>query len=248
MRNDVILNMALKTSRKVKGEQTMTKRNLTPIKHLILPFICALAILLSVGADEAFAAAKTSGGTSINAYKAKSIALADAKVSSASAKNIRCESDYENGILVFEVEYEANGSEYEYDIKASDGTILKKSVKSASSAKAKNNAKITATLKQLKSVSMRVAAKRKASRTSLSSVNASSSSANTSRIGVDKAKSIALKHAGKAASEVSFTKAKLDNDDGKAVYDVEFRSGQTEYEYEIDAASGKILEYDIDRD
>ena len=65
---------------------------------------------------------------------------------------------------------------------------------------------------------------------------------------MDKAKSIALKHAGKSASSVSFTKAKLDKDDGKVVYEIEFRSGRTEYEYDIDAYSGKILEYDIDRD
>ena len=64
---------------------------------------------------------------------------------------------------------------------------------------------------------------------------------------MDQAKSIALKHAGLSASNVSFTKAKLEKDDGLRKYEIEFVKGNAEYEYEIDAATGSILEYDIDR-
>lgn len=67
-------------------------------------------------------------------------------------------------------------------------------------------------------------------------------------IGVDRAKSIALGHAGVSASSVSFSKAKLDDDDGRGVYEIEFYVGNTEYDYKIDAYSGGIIEYDIDRD
>lgn len=65
-------------------------------------------------------------------------------------------------------------------------------------------------------------------------------------IGAEKAKSIALKDAGLKSSQVGFVKAKLDNDDGKPVYDIEFYSGNTEYDYEIDAKTGKIREKDMD--
>ena len=54
----------------------------------------------------------------------------------------------------------------------------------------------------------------------------------SSYIGVDQAKSIALKHAGLSAAEVSFTKAKLEKDDGLRKYEIEFIKGSTEYEYE----------------
>ena len=67
-------------------------------------------------------------------------------------------------------------------------------------------------------------------------------------IGVDRAKSIALGHAGVSASSVAFSKAKLDDDDGRGVYEIEFYVGNTEYDYEIDAHSGGIIEYDKDRD
>lgn len=65
-------------------------------------------------------------------------------------------------------------------------------------------------------------------------------------IGVDRAKEIALNHAGLTEAEVQFSKAKLENDDGTVEYDVSFYYGNTEYEYTIHAVSGEILEYDYD--
>ena len=47
---------------------------------------------------------------------------------------------------------------------------------------------------------------------------------------MDRAKSIALGHAGVS---VSFSKAKLDDDDGRGVYEIEFYVGNTEYEDEM---------------
>ena len=69
-----------------------------------------------------------------------------------------------------------------------------------------------------------------------------------SYIGVSKAKEIALKDAGLSASKVDFIKAKLDKDDGKRVYEVEFYQGNMEYDYTIDAYTGEILEWDAEYD
>lgn len=65
-------------------------------------------------------------------------------------------------------------------------------------------------------------------------------------ISADKAKEIALNHAGVSASSATFVKAQLDRDDGRTQYDVEFYVGNNEYDYEIDATSGAILSYDRD--
>lgn len=65
-------------------------------------------------------------------------------------------------------------------------------------------------------------------------------------IGVSKAKKIALTNVGLAENVASFIKAKLDRDDGRYVYDIEFYNGNTEYDYEIDAVNGSILEKDWD--
>ena len=65
-------------------------------------------------------------------------------------------------------------------------------------------------------------------------------------IGVEAAKQAALKHAGLSESQVSFKKAKLDYDDGRAEYELEFRHNFQEYEYTIDAVSGTILDFERD--
>ena len=65
-------------------------------------------------------------------------------------------------------------------------------------------------------------------------------------IGVEKAKEIAMSHAGVSAGSVSFVKAKLDYEDGVKVYDIEFYSGNVEYDYEINAATGAIVSFDQD--
>ena len=65
-------------------------------------------------------------------------------------------------------------------------------------------------------------------------------------IGADRAKEIALDHAGVSASDAVFLYAKLDRDDGRRVYEVEFYSGSREYDYEIDAATGDVVSYDFD--
>ena len=59
---------------------------------------------------------------------------------------------------------------------------------------------------------------------------------------MDSAKSIALADAGMEESDVIFTKEKLDWDDGVAVYDIDFLTADMEYEYEIDAATGVIMD------
>ncbi len=76
-------------------------------------------------------------------------------------------------------------------------------------------------------------------------------SSGTAAISLDDAKAIALDHArGRAelGGKVKYTKAKLDRDDGRLVYEIEFRCDGIEFEYEIDANSGDILDWDMDRD
>ena len=73
---------------------------------------------------------------------------------------------------------------------------------------------------------------------------ASDSNVEKKVIGEEAAKQIALQHAGNG--QVSKMKVNLDRSDGKMIYEIEFNIGTDEYEYEIDAYSGIILEYDLD--
>ena len=67
-------------------------------------------------------------------------------------------------------------------------------------------------------------------------------------IGHAKAKSIALNHAGVSENEAYDMDIELDDEDGKLVYEIEFKSGNMEYDYEIDAASGAILKHEAELD
>ena len=67
-------------------------------------------------------------------------------------------------------------------------------------------------------------------------------------IGYAKAKSIALNHAGLSENQAYDMDIELDDEDGKLVYEVEFKSGGMEYDYEIDAATGTILQQEAERD
>ena len=67
-------------------------------------------------------------------------------------------------------------------------------------------------------------------------------------IGYAKAKSIALNDAGLSENQAYDMDIELDDEDGTLVYEVEFKSGNTEYDYEIDAASGTILKHEAELD
>ena len=67
-------------------------------------------------------------------------------------------------------------------------------------------------------------------------------------IGYAKAKSIALNHAGVSENEAYDMDIELDDEDGILVYEVEFKSGNMEYDYEINAATGAILKYESELD
>ena len=158
---------------------------------------------------KAAATSASTSSTDIGAEKAKEIALQHAGVSASNAVFVKVERDRDDGRLLYEVEFYAGNKEYDYEILASDGTILS------------YDADIEG---------YRIP----------SAANASAD------IGVEKAKQIALQHAGVSASNATFIKAERDYDDGKLTYDVDFYAGNKEYDYEILAADGTILSYDAD--
>ena len=66
-------------------------------------------------------------------------------------------------------------------------------------------------------------------------------------IGEEAAKSAALSHAGISAADAGYVQCELDEDDGRWIYELVFRAGSVEYEYEIDASSGMVVKAAQDR-
>lgn len=72
------------------------------------------------------------------------------------------------------------------------------------------------------------------------------------RISKDQAVAIALKevnyYEGLSLTLADITRLQCDieNDDGKVYYEIAFRYGNTQYEVDVDAGTGKVLKYDTD--
>ena len=62
-------------------------------------------------------------------------------------------------------------------------------------------------------------------------------------ITLEQAKAIAK---AKAPSTATVVKCELDEDDGRWVYELELRDGRTEYECDINAVTGVILDWEVD--
>lgn len=90
------------------------------------------------------------------------------------------------------------------------------------------------------------ARKEASGQTSEPAVSAESSEEND--IGQEQAKKIALEKAGLEESQVRRIKVKKEMENGLWVYEVEFDQGRTEYDCEINAATGEILKYETDID
>lgn len=63
-----------------------------------------------------------------------------------------------------------------------------------------------------------------------------------------RAKAAALTHAGVSESQAYDMDVELDDEDGRWVYEVEFKADGMEYEYVIDAYTSAVLEYDMEQD
>lgn len=66
-------------------------------------------------------------------------------------------------------------------------------------------------------------------------------------IGNQKAIEIALNHAKLSQNQTRRLNCYQEFDDGRAVYKVEFWKEYTEYDYEIDAVTGAVIEFDVEQ-
>ena len=49
-------------------------------------------------------------------------------------------------------------------------------------------------------------------------------------------------------SQTAKLKVDLEDENGRPVYEVEFKAGNTEYEYKIDGITGAVLEHECEED
>ena len=230
----------------------------------------------------------TSGQTAFDA--AKETALSDAGVSASEARFTKERQDWEDGVLVYEFEFYTQTHEYDYEIDAATGAILKKEKKSlsvgsgpgdniagqisldAAKEAALADAGVSASeayftrekLDREKGVLVYELEFRSQTHEYDYEIDAATGavrgkeiepiaggaapSGSGSLIDAEKAKATAAGHAGLSVSDVVFSKVELEREDGRPVYEIKFHKNGMEYEYEIDAATGAVIQYEVDRD
>lgn len=182
--------------------------------------------------------------TDIGESAAKEIAFTDAGISAEQVQYLWSKMDYDDGKAVYDVEFVVNGVEYDYEIDAVSGTILSVD-QEADNYRAANQTAGT----QAASQTSGNAAPQKTtaqSNSTAQTANQGSTVQQNNYIGEQAAQDAALAHAGVSAQNVSFVRTKLDWDNGRWQYEVEFYDQGTEYDYSIDAVTGEVLGYDYD--
>lgn len=181
----------------------------------------------------------------IDLEEAENAALAHAGISEAEAMITKAELDLDKGNYEYEIEFTAKNYKYEYDINAEDGSVLKFS-KEAISGIAETAAQTSpppANTEAPKTTGVKPETTTSAVTQKPAETKPAVPSPAEKIITAEEAKSAALKHAGFTSSEVTFTKAELDYEDGIAQYEIEFYSALNEYEYDINAATGMVIKY-----
>ena len=153
----------------------------------------------------------------ISLDKAKEIALSHAGLSSDQVTFVQANKDFDDGIQKYDIEFYCNGKEYDYEINASNGEIIQYDYDMEYNYIPNNN-----------------------------TTNNQSNVNTTANISAERAKEIALSHAGLASNQVTFKRTELDFDNGIQKYEVEFYYNNREYSYEIDSNTGNIISYEQD--
>lgn len=184
--------------------------------------------------------------TSVTLESAKNTALSDAGVKASEATFTKSKLDYDDGRKVYDIEFYTASYEYEYEIDANTGDVYSKNRETLPVKSTKPATSGQTTTSQPESNAQSNTSNTAQNNTSGQTSQKPAETSAQSEITLETAKSTALSDAGVNASDATFTKAVLDYDDGRKVYDIEFYTSTHEYDYEINAATGKIIKRDAE--
>lgn len=138
---------------------------------------------------------------------AKDAAVKHAGLDAAQVENARVQLDFDDGAMVYEVEFVCDGWEYDYEINALDGAVLDFEKEFTGESQLPIQPP-------------------------------------DGDIGEQLAVETALRHAGLTAEFVDWVNCQREEDDGVEYYEVTFRHGVWEYEYEIGVYSPLVLDWE----
>lgn len=154
------------------------------------------------------------------ALDAANIEAVDADISSATLSEVA-------GVICYKVEFTSGDHAYSYSISAENGEVLEASYRDKNAAPADSTQTDTPA----------------SGATTTPAQITPSTSTSTGAVDEAKAQEIALAHAGVNAADATITKSKLDYDDGRQVYELEWYANGAKYDYEVAVATGEIVNF-----
>ena len=164
------------------------------------------------------------------ALKAADIVAADADISATTLSEVA-------GVACYKVEFTSGEYAYAYTINAETGAVMEMSSQ-------EQNAQASGTQTEVADSTVPATAQTSGSASAQAQTSAAAPAQNATGTGtVDEAaaQKIALEHAGVKAADATITKSKLDYEDGRQVYDIEWYAGGAKYDYEIATDTGEII-------
>lgn len=175
-------------------------------------------------------------GKDIGRDAALDAALSDAEVIEEDVTRLKVSEDRDDGQKVYEIRFDVNGMEYDYEVAASDGQILSAEREELAPGSEENTvgSDVDGNKEQTEDTAQGAA------------VDAIPYTDNPNvKVTKEEAMKIALERV-PGASEKDIH-IELDSDDGQVRYEGDIIYEQKEYDFEIDANSGNILEWSEER-
>lgn len=212
-------------------------------RRMVISVICIAVVIVVLGG---VAAVTVRGASGISLEKAEEIAYADAGVSASEIMQVKTKSDFEDGVSVYEIEFYTDRMKYEYEVTANKGVIYSKSREMLANQKTAGNEpqqNVNTQNEDQQNTDPRGGAQQTKQNVG---TQGEAQQSTGEQISLETAKSAAIADAGLSVTDVTFTKEKLDYEDGIAVYDIEFYTSTQEYEYEINAITGAVYSKDTE--
>ena len=168
------------------------------------------------------------------ALKAADIEAADADISATTLSEVA-------GVACYKVEFTSGEYAYAYTINAETGDVMEMSSQ-------EQNAQASGTQTEVADSTVPTTAQTSAqaqtpAQAQTSAAAPAQNATGTGTVDEAAAQKIALEHAGVKAADATITKSKLDYEDGRQVYDIEWYAGGAKYDYEIATDTGEIISF-----
>ena len=193
-------------------------------KYLLAGTVCALVVAMAgCGANTT----RTEQTQLISIDAAQTAALKQANIEAENADISSTTIDEVAGVTCYKVEFTSGDYTYAYSINAENGEVLEASYRDKNAAPADSTQPDTTASG--------------ATTTPAQTTPSMNTNTSTGAVNEAKAQEIALAHAGVKAADATITKSKLDYDDGRQVYEIEWYANGAKYDYEIAVATGEIV-------